>query len=54
MKIVVFGATGGAGRELVSQALQAGHEVTAVARDPASVSVRHERLTVVQGDVGEG
>lgn len=51
MKIVIFGATGGAGRELMAQALQAGHEVTAVARDPASVTTRHERLSVVQGDV---
>jgi len=29
MKIVVFGATGAAGRHLVDQALAAGHEVTA-------------------------
>jgi len=51
MKIVVFGATGGAGKELVTQALQAGHEVTAVARNPANVTTRHERLKVVQGDI---
>ncbi|MFL5349526.1 MAG: NAD(P)-dependent oxidoreductase [Hyalangium sp.] len=51
MRLVIFGATGGAGRELVTQALEAGHEVTAVARNPASVSARHERLTVVQADV---
>lgn len=51
MKIVIFGATGAAGQELVLQALKAGHEVTAVARKPASVTARHERLEVVEGDV---
>ncbi|NEB38679.1 NAD(P)H-binding protein [Streptomyces sp. SID14515] len=34
MRITVFGATGGIGREVVGQALAAGHEVTAVVRDP--------------------
>ncbi|MFJ6610566.1 NAD(P)-dependent oxidoreductase [Streptomyces sp. NPDC091289] len=34
MRITVFGATGGVGREIVGQALAAGHEVTAVVRDP--------------------
>uniref|UniRef100_A0AAU2JP10 NAD(P)H-binding protein n=1 Tax=Streptomyces sp. NBC_00049 TaxID=2903617 RepID=A0AAU2JP10_9ACTN len=47
MKITVFGATGGVGREVVRQALDAGHEVTAVVRDPARLSVAaHERLSV--------
>jgi putative NADH-flavin reductase len=52
MKLVVFGATGGAGRHVVEQALAAGNEVTAVARDPSRVRAR-ERLRVVPGDVGD-
>jgi len=32
MKIVVFGSTGGTGRELVEQALHQGHHVTAQTR----------------------
>ncbi|MCX4962073.1 NAD(P)-dependent oxidoreductase [Streptomyces virginiae] len=47
MKITVFGASGGVGREVVRQALDAGHEVTAVVRDPARLPVpAHERLRV--------
>ncbi|MFE6697446.1 NAD(P)-dependent oxidoreductase [Streptomyces sp. NPDC057718] len=34
MRITVFGATGGVGREIVGQALAAGHEVTVVVRAP--------------------
>ncbi|MFE2146651.1 NAD(P)-dependent oxidoreductase [Streptomyces sp. NPDC059456] len=47
MKLTVFGATGGVGREVVRQALDAGHEVTAVVRDPARLDVpAHARLRV--------
>ncbi|MFD3323720.1 NAD(P)-dependent oxidoreductase [Streptomyces sp. NPDC058701] len=47
MRITVFGATGGVGREVVVQALTAGHEVTAVVRDAARLGVpAHERLEV--------
>ena len=49
MKLVVFGATGPTGKELVAQALDRGYEVTAFARRPAAVPVR-ERLRVVPGD----
>ncbi|WP_405692905.1 NAD(P)-dependent oxidoreductase [Streptomyces sp. NBC_01185] len=35
MRLTVFGATGAVGQEIVRQALTAGHEVTAVVRDPA-------------------
>src|SRR5690349_8197205 len=39
MKITIFGATGGTGRRLAEQALAAGHEVTAVVRDPTRLTV---------------
>lgn len=53
MHITVFGATGGTGSQVVSQALAAGHEVTAIVRDPGRLTTRHERLDVQTGDVLE-
>ena len=50
-RLLVVGATGGTGRQIVAQALERGHEVTALARDPARLRINHPRLTVVQGDV---
>jgi uncharacterized protein YbjT (DUF2867 family) len=37
MKLTVFAATGGIGRQLLDQALAAGHDVTAVVRNPATL-----------------
>ncbi|MEX1140665.1 MAG: SDR family oxidoreductase [Bacteroidota bacterium] len=51
MRLLIIGATGGTGRELVMQALERGHAVTAFARNPADMTIQHERLTVAQGDV---
>jgi len=52
MNITVFGATGGTGTAFAEQALAAGHEVTAVVRDPARMKVApHRRLRVVTADV---
>ena len=53
MKLIIFGSTGGIGSQVVPQALAAGHTVTAVARNPAAISIQHERLTVLQGDALE-
>jgi putative NADH-flavin reductase len=53
MKLVVFGPTGGIGAQVVEQALAAGHTVTAVARRPSAIALRHEHLEVVKGDVLE-
>ena len=52
MNLLVFGATGSTGRQLLAQALSQGHRVTAFARDPADLSdVKHPRLRTVRGDV---
>lgn len=51
MKLLVFGSTGGTGRQLVELALARGHAVTAFARNPAKLDIRHANLKVVQGDV---
>ena len=50
-KVLIFGATGSIGRELVKQALEQGYAVTAFARHPAKVELHHADLTVAQGDV---
>lgn len=50
MKIIVFGATGGTGRLLVTQALAKGHSVSAFVRDPAALP-QDARLRVIQGDL---
>ena len=38
MKLTIFAATGGIGRQLLGQAIAAGHDVTAVARNPQNLS----------------
>jgi putative NADH-flavin reductase len=51
MKVLIFGSTGSIGLEVVQQALEQGHTVTAFARNPAKLNLKHENLKVVQGDV---
>ena len=53
MRITIFGATGRTGKSVVEQALAAGHEVKAFARTPSKLTIRHERLTIEQGDALE-
>jgi putative NADH-flavin reductase len=51
MNILIAGASRGVGRQLVEQALAAGHAVTALARDQSKVARAHERFRTVQGSV---
>ncbi|XP_021180192.2 flavin reductase (NADPH) [Fundulus heteroclitus] len=51
MKIALLGATGQTGQYLVKQALEQGHTVTAVVRNPAKLTVHHNNLKVVTADI---
>jgi putative NADH-flavin reductase len=51
MKIAIFGASGWIGGTVTREALDRGHIVTAIVRDPARLQLRHERLTTMIGDV---
>jgi NAD(P)-dependent dehydrogenase (short-subunit alcohol dehydrogenase family) len=51
MKLAILGATGGTGRELVRQALDRGHHVLALVRDPARAGfATHPRLQCIRVD----
>jgi putative NADH-flavin reductase len=51
MKILLFGSTGGTGKEVLLQALEKGHFITAIVRNPTKINIQSERLKVIQGDV---
>ncbi|HEY2825347.1 MAG TPA: NAD(P)H-binding protein [Gemmatimonadales bacterium] len=51
MNIVVFGASGATGREIVAQGIQQGHTVRAFVRTPGKLTLTHQRLTVAAGDI---
>ena len=51
MKLLVLGATGGIGLEILQQAIQRGHEVTAFVRTPGALQTFGNRVAVVQGDL---
>ncbi|MEU0073797.1 NAD(P)H-binding protein [Streptomyces sp. NPDC006332] len=50
MNLLVLGATGPTGRQLVDLALRPGDTVTALARNPAALGDLADRITVVMGD----
>ncbi|XP_077571263.1 flavin reductase (NADPH)-like [Stigmatopora nigra] len=51
MRIAVLGASGQTGQFVVKQALQQGHIVTAIVRNPDKLTVRHDNLQVVEADI---
>jgi putative NADH-flavin reductase len=53
-KVLVIGATGGTGRSVVTQALDAGHTVTAIVRNPDKLALHHDRLRVLACDITGG
>jgi putative NADH-flavin reductase len=51
MKLVVLGATGGTGLEIIRRAIDHGHTVTAFARAPEKLNAFRDRIRVQQGDL---
>ena len=51
MKLIVLGATGGTGLEIVRQAVEPGHSVTAFVRSPGRLKPFGDRITVRQGNL---
>lgn len=53
MRLLVLGATGATGHQIVIQGLQQGHELTVFVRNPAKLTLRGDRLRVVVGSIPE-
>jgi uncharacterized protein len=51
MKVAIIGASGFIGSAILNEALQRGHTVTAIVRNPEKITVTSPQLTVKQGDV---
>jgi len=51
MRLVVLGATGGTGLEIVRQAIEHGHSVTTLVRSPQRLKPFLDRITVNHGDL---
>jgi len=51
MKLLILGPTGPTGLQIVNQALEQNHEVTAFARTPSKLAIEHKNLRVVKGDI---
>ena len=51
MKLLIIGGTGGTGRELIKQALEQGHSLTALARNPKNLKIAHPNLSIIEGNV---
>jgi len=53
VRLLILGATGPTGRLLVERALEEGHEVTALVRDPKRLSIADPHLAIATGDATE-
>lgn len=51
MHIVLFGGSGGTGKQVVAQALKAGHTITALMRNPQTFAVQNLNLKIIKADV---
>jgi len=50
MNILILGATGRVGSQIVNHALHDGHHVTVLVRTPEKIQITNEKLTIIQGN----
>lgn len=51
MKVIIFGGTGFSGKAIVAAAIRQGHAVTVLVRDATKMPIRHDKLTIIEGNV---
>ena len=51
MRILLFGATGGTGREIIAAGLEQGHYITAFVRNASGLGVKNEKLSIIEGNI---
>ena len=51
MRLTIFGGTSQAGQIVVEQALADGHVVTVYARSPEKLTIQHDTLSIVEGEL---
>jgi putative NADH-flavin reductase len=53
MKIALFGSTGPVGQLVIKHALDKGYDVVAFARNPSRLTIKSEKLQIVQGELND-
>jgi putative NADH-flavin reductase len=50
MNILILGATGRVGSQIVNHVLYDGHDVTVLVRNPEKIQINNENVTIIQGN----
>jgi len=51
MKVALIGASGFVGSAILKEALDRGHEVTAIVRNPENITLAHDHLNIIKADI---
>jgi len=51
MKVALIGASGFVGSAILKEALDRGHEVTAIVRNPENITLQHDHLKIIKADI---
>lgn len=51
MKVALIGASGFVGSAILKEALDRGHAVTAIVRNPENITIQHDHLNIIKADI---